>query len=379
MDNSQYGKPKYELIMEDLLAQIRSEDFSYDQPICTEKQISEKYNVSRITAKRAITDLENQGVLYRKRGVGSFVSRSAHSSLSNPAPSREASKMVSLLLPFDITKGGMFDAIETINRSLNQSGYFISIHTTDVSLSKEKASLKLLLDQNISGLVYYPMRDKANLNLLNQFVMNNVPVVVIDKSIDCPYISNIVSDNFEGGRLAAGHLLELGHRRIAFLTTAPIEETSTVRSRFGGYLDALRTHGIPLSPQNIVYVARETEVSQIAQDTDHPLYAAVQRLYAAGYTAIFAENDVVASAVKICCTQLGIRIPEDLSICGFDNNALSETRDITTVNQNFTKIGQCVSDVLLELMESPARPARRVTVPVELVLRSSTAAPRTLS
>ncbi|MDD4849809.1 MAG: GntR family transcriptional regulator [Gemmiger sp.] len=379
MDNSQYGRPKYELIMEDLLAQIRSNDFSYSQPICTERQISEKYGVSRITAKRAITDLESQGVLYRKRGVGSFVTRNAHSSMNAPTTPRETSKMVSLLLPFDITKGGMFDAIETINRNLNQSGYFISIHTTDTSLPKEKANLKLLLTQNISGLVYYPMRDKINLNLLNEFVMANVPVVVIDKATDCPYLSNIISDNFEGGRLATQHLLDLGHRNIAFLTTAPIEETSSVRNRFGGYLDALRAYGIPPNPQNVIYAPLNMVASQISQNPEHPAHAVIRQLYAAGITAIFAENDGVAAAIKVCCAHLGLQVPQDISICGFDNSAFAKNADITTVNQNFAKIGQCVSDALLDLMDAPAtKPACRITVPVELVVRASTAAPRLL-
>ena len=67
-------KPKYEIIKEALLARIHAGDFSFDESFCTEKMLSEQHHVSRITAKRAIEDLEQQGILYRKRGVGSFVS-----------------------------------------------------------------------------------------------------------------------------------------------------------------------------------------------------------------------------------------------------------------------------------------------------------------
>ena len=66
-------KPKYEIIKEALLARIHAGDFSFDESFCTEKMLSDQYHVSRITAKRAIEDLEQQGILYRKRGVGSFV------------------------------------------------------------------------------------------------------------------------------------------------------------------------------------------------------------------------------------------------------------------------------------------------------------------
>ena len=78
-------KPKYEVIIDDILAKSRNNDFSYETVLCTEMQLTEEYGVSRITAKRALTDLEQRGVLYRKRGVGSFVARNALSNL-NPQP-----------------------------------------------------------------------------------------------------------------------------------------------------------------------------------------------------------------------------------------------------------------------------------------------------
>lgn len=73
--NKRITKPKYEIIKEALLERIRTGQFSSDAVFCTEKMLSEQYEVSRITAKRAIEDLEQQGILYRKRGVGSFVSQ----------------------------------------------------------------------------------------------------------------------------------------------------------------------------------------------------------------------------------------------------------------------------------------------------------------
>ena len=95
-------KPKYEMIKETLLARIHAGDFSFDESFCTEKMLSEQHHVSRITAKRAIEDLEQQGILYRKRGVGSFVSRS----LSPDSKATDTPKMISLLLPFATTQAG---------------------------------------------------------------------------------------------------------------------------------------------------------------------------------------------------------------------------------------------------------------------------------
>ena len=94
--NKRITKPKYEIIKEALLERIRTGQFSSDAVFCTEKMLSEQYEVSRITAKRAIEDLEQQGILYRKRGVGSFVSQKIPPVSSSASETDSKSKMVSL-------------------------------------------------------------------------------------------------------------------------------------------------------------------------------------------------------------------------------------------------------------------------------------------
>lgn len=367
-------KPKYEIITDDLLARIKNNDFSYDTVFCTEKQISEQYHVSRITAKRALTDLEARGVLYRKRGVGSFVARNALNNLSAPAPSPSESKMVSFLIPFDVTKGNMFDVIKTVNDQLNANGYLMSIYISDISSVKETANIRLLLTQNISGLIYYPMRDKINLNLLNNFVFAHIPVVLIDKTADCPYIHNVTSDNYEGGRLLAEYLIGIGHRRIGFLTTAPIEETSTVRKRFGGYFQQMSLSGITIHQSDYVCVPYEVTEDDIF--SEHSLFCdAIKHLYANGVTALLTENDRVAQLAILACRRMNIRVPEDLSICGFDDSDIAKEHNITSIKQNFQTIGEEVSRILLTAMSSPAAPIQNVSVPVELVVRGSTGTP----
>lgn len=369
-------KPKYETITEDLLARIRSNDFSYDTVFCTEKQLSEQYNVSRITAKRSITDLEQRGILYRKRGVGSFVARSALNTLNTSSKPATDSKMVSFLLPFDCTKGNLFQTIEVVKTELIANGYFLSLYISDVSSSKEKATIKLLLSQNISGLVYYPMRDKIHLSLLNEFVFAGIPVVVIDKATDCPYIHNVVSDNYEGGRLLTEHLIGLGHRNIAFFTTAPLEETSSVRNRFAGYLNQMQASGIPLTSNHLCYFPHELLENDALSDELTPFQSVIRQMYSMGVTAIIAENDRVAQFIHMACDKLGLRIPEDISLCGFDNTETSLEFDLTTVSQDFAAIGEQISRILRAALVDPSTPAQRITVPVELIVRGSTDLPR---
>ena len=367
-------KPKYEVIIDDILAKIRNNDFSYETVLCTEMQLTEEYGVSRITAKRALTDLEQRGVLYRKRGVGSFVARNALSNLNHQPQPTAASKMVSFLLPFAISQGGMFETIKTVNSALNDSGYLMSIYISDVSAAKEKSNIRLLLSQNISGLIYYPVRDNINLNLINEFVFAKIPVIIIDKYTDCPYIHNVVSDNAAGGRLLTEHLTNLGHKKIGFLTTAPVDDTSTVRNRFGGYLQQMLASGLTPDPANIVCTPYEVTEEDVASD-DSIFCDAVRRLYLSDVTAILTENDLVAKYAILACRKLNIRVPEDMSICGFDNQEIAAEYDITTIRQNFTAIGNEISRLMLDSINGTSSAAQKVMVPVELIVRGSTCEP----
>lgn len=377
MKQENSSKPKYEIIKDDILTQIRKNNFSYSEPLCTEKQLSHQYQVSRITAKHALTDLEQMGVLYRKRGVGSFVAPNAANNLNRLVPPKHiTSKMVSFLLPFDITKGGMFQTVEVVNNTLNANGCIMSIY---VSGAKEKSNLRLLLSQNLSGLIYYPERDKIHLELLNEFVFMNIPIIVIDKTTDCPYIHNIVSDNFEGGRLLGEHLIQLGHRNITFFTTAPLEETSTVRNRFAGFLRALHEAGIQPASSNFVYYPQKLTEEDCLVQNNSPLQDTLRTLYQAGVTAIIAENDRVAQLISMACTAMNIRIPEDISLCGFDNDDAIRNLNITTIGQNFTRMGQEIGRIFTEFMNNPDYPIQKITIPVELFPRSSTNVPRILS
>lgn len=376
MKQANLSKPKYEIIKDDILARILKNDFSYSEPLCTEKQLSEQYQVSRITAKHALTDLEQIGVLYRKRGVGSFVAPNAPNHLNRVSPAKQTvSKMVSFLLPFDITKGGMFKTVEVVNDLLNANNCIMSIY---VSGSKEKANLRLLLSQNLCGLIYYPERDKIHLDLLNEFIFMNIPIIVIDKTIDCPYIHNIISDNFEGGKLLGEHLIQLGHRNIVFFTTAPLEETSTVRNRFAGLLYTLHKAGIQASSSNFLhYPHKLTEEDCLIENNSHFLDT-IRTLYQSGATAIIAENDHIAELIYKACHAIGIRIPEDISLCGFDNDDTIGNLNITTISQDFSRIGEEIGHIFIESMHNPDYPIQKITVPVKLLSRSSTAVPRML-
>ncbi|MBD5455333.1 MAG: GntR family transcriptional regulator [Lachnospiraceae bacterium] len=369
------NKPKYEVIKEELLDRIRNNDFSHDKVFCTEKLLSEQYQVSNITAKRAITDLEQEGLLYRKRHVGSFVSCNAPAKLMAPVNSASESKMIAFLLPFDVAKGYFPQVIETANTILSANGYLMSLYISDTSVSKERAYIKSLIAQDIAGLIFYPVKDKFGLQLMNHFIFSNIPVVMIDKVTDNPFIHNVVCDNFEGGRLLTEHLIGLGHRNIAFITTIVMEEISSVRDRFSGYIYQLKKSDIMPNLDLIVHYADHADEDDNL-DESALFRNTILRLYQSGATAIIAENDHLALQIYHACRLLGLRVPEDLSICGFDHTEMIQNAEITSIKQDFSALGEQSCRILLSSIKNPKAPVQKITLPVELMIHSSTGAPR---
>ncbi len=365
----------YQIIISDLKAQIDKNNFSFEKPFCTETQLMERYNTSRITAKRAISELEHEGIIYRKKGVGSFVSRSIFSKTADVVSSN---KTIGLVLPFEISNGGLFATVTALNNILSKNGHFMCIYITDKNHSKEKVVLKQLSEQNLSGLVFYPISNDFHLDLLNYFVMKNIPVVIIDKSSDCKYINTVCSDNYSGGILLTEHLLSLGHKNIAYFSSFNIESLSTIRDRFSGYMYALKQAGITPNPNFVVTDVHEHYKIQEKSNEDDTYRTILQNLIRMGVTAIEAENDEVAFSIMLSCKELNINIPGDLSICGFDNSEFSHMRapGITTIKQNFEQFGISTADIIMSNIESYKIEPAKVIIPVELVVRESTGKPR---
>jgi DNA-binding LacI/PurR family transcriptional regulator len=132
-----------------------------------------------------------------------------------------------------------------------------------------------------------------------------------------------------------------------------------------GYVDTLEASGLPIMP----YFAK-LEIDGTSPLNYQMLKYVINTLYNDGYTAIMCENDEVAFCVHMCCESLSIRVPEDISITGFDNIewAVTGSAQITTVDQNFEQIGKEIAQLITSEIYVP----RQRNVPVKLVLRTST-------
>jgi DNA-binding LacI/PurR family transcriptional regulator len=197
-----------------------------------------------------------------------------------------------------------------------------------------------------------------------------LPCVLIDAPH--PALPCIVIDDVLGGELATSHLIELGHSRIGFLgdkSPDPYRFASS-RDRTRGYERALADAGIARRPE---YVREGTQSHHVARGTAIDLLRLPQRP-----TAVFAASDVQALGVLEAARVLGIRVPEELSVVGFDDIEIAAHVGLTTVRQPLFESGRRGTEVLLQMLRGVAPPPgdqQMEQLPVELVIRSTTAAP----
>lgn len=193
------------------------------------------------------------------------------------------------------------------------------------------------------------------------------PVVAVDPHTGHPDMPTVLSDNLRGAVLATEHLLELGHRRIGFLAGRPDLESAALRER--GYREALHRAGIAVDEQLIR--AGEYEAQSAARASRELL--TLDR----PPTAVFAANDLSAIQVIEVAASLGLRVPADLSVVGFDNvpeSALARP-PLTTIEQHIQAMGEHAVQMLLTLIRGQSLDAVHVILPTELVVRASCVGP----
>ncbi|WP_159029010.1 LacI family DNA-binding transcriptional regulator [Streptomyces avermitilis] len=248
--------------------------------------------------------------------------------------------------------------VKAMERVLHEQGLRLSL-VTDVMTAEE--GLALLRREGVDGVVFTSaVRDEP---LAHRMVGHGIPVVLCHRTLEDFPADQVEADNDTAGRLAAEHLLSLGHRRIAMV--CGLAGASTAQQRGRGFRERARTgEGVTV-----------TEIDG-AYDYD-TAYDAVRTLLAGAEppTALFCHNDVMAYAALNAASAAGVAVPRELSVVGCDDVPLSawERIDLTTVRQPLERIAQVGVELLLDRLENPDAPLRHEVLPVEFVGRSTTA------
>jgi DNA-binding LacI/PurR family transcriptional regulator len=251
--------------------------------------------------------------------------------------------------------------IELLSQQLQRDGYHLLLFISDIDEPDEL--LMQLMQYQVEGIVLA----SATLSsaIARDCARAGVPVVLFNRIGSVGSASSVSSDNVAGGRLAAQAFIDTGHQRIAFI--AGLENTSTSRDREQGFEETLRAHGLNEYSRGVGHYsfsgARQATLALFREraEKDHP-------------DAVFVANDHMAIAVMDTLRhELGRRIPDDVSVMGFDNvpQAAWGSYRLTTVEQRAQQMTQATVSMLLTQVRDGASTPQHVVVPVELIVRDS--------
>jgi LacI family transcriptional regulator len=265
------------------------------------------------------------------------------------------------LLVHDLGTSYIGEIIRGIDAELASAQYDLLLYTSHRRKTKESAYVVTLTRGLADGLLLVLPRDPAA--YLETLRQHRFPHVLIDHRGLDQATPSVAAANWQGAYHATEYLIELGHRRIGFITGAM--DQMCAHDRLEGYRATLADRGINLDPE-LVYEG----------DFLQPLgYAGASALLELPHppTAILASNDVSAFGVMEAVRDHGLRIPDDVSVVGFDDipQAVQVHPPLTTVRQPLEEMGRMATRMLLEYIKDPQRPIERVELPTELMIRQS--------
>jgi DNA-binding LacI/PurR family transcriptional regulator len=381
--------PMYLVILNDLRAKIESGIIKVGHRLPSEAELSAQWGVSRITSRRALNDLAELGFATRFRGAGTFSADPREVDLPKQGGGKRSRPVLSLVLPFATQLGRSIDLFHGVRESADRRGYVVNLISSDRDVEKERTILRSQIHSYSEGVVLYPINDAKNLDVYLELELNSFPVVMIDKNVAGIRSAVILSDNQGGSRSAVEHLVDCGHRRITFVTDTNLGAASSVRDRFLGYSRALSESGFGDCVQlfdyseslNRSFPAGWEGIYQpfLLDDNLRTFFRATLRQILASPTgvptALVAVNDYVAILLMRAAILEGLKVPQDLSIIGFDNIELASQLEIplTTVDQDFHGIGALSADLLIDSIEEKSPSAGVHLLPTRLLLRDSVA------
>ncbi len=340
-------------------------------PRPTLADIAAELNLSTMTVSRALNGKPGVGEQTRKR-VLEAAERLGYQA-NWLAASLKASRTRTIgVCVHSLTSSSAAELLNGIDHVAREFGYHVLIGCAHDDHPTERDVINSFLRMNVEGLIVLPVSGEANGPLFAELPRRNLPVVFVERHLATAGMDYVTTDNMYGGVLATQHLLELGHRTIGFIHGGN-RDSIEVQDRFLGYQRALRAAGV--SGDLVAYFEPAAGL-----DEENGFRATLELFGRRNdVTALFAVNDNVAFGVLSALFKMGLRVPEDVSVIGFDDVAAStySIPPLTTIRQDRRSLGRLGVETLIAILgDSNAHTGRKTLVAPRLVVRGSTGAVR---
>ena len=352
---------KYEHVYREIKDKIIAGEYDINDKLMTESELMFAYSVSRYTVRKAIGDLENAGYVYRIQGGGIFVN-----DWHIGKKVTQNNKMIGVVTTH-IADYIFPNIITGIDRVISEEGYTIILSNTLDTPDRERTSLLKMLEMDLSGLIIEPTQSaliNKNKDLYEKILELKIPTLFINAhydDIDIPYLE---LNDFDGSKTGTEHLIENGHEKI--LGIFKVDDKQGLL-RMNGFVQAYMEHSA-ISYQSEILMYQSTDPLQnIYQKIEKILHRSDRP------TAIICYNDQLAIKLMDIVKSMDMRIPEDVSIIGFDDYQLSKymSPKLTTIRHPKEKMGRQAATMLLEMIKNRNAKVNSVVYEAKLINRES--------
>ena len=350
---------KYLSIIEWVKDYIKTQKLKPNDRFLTEKELCEIHGVSRQTVRQALMCLESENVICRVRGSGTYVKGSF---------SDEPKVLRSIGVISTYFSDYIFPYIVTgIEQVLNEAGYSMQLATTHNEVSEETQALKSMMLNGVQGLIVEPSRSalpNPNTELYRELKGKNVPLVFFNAKYPWSDMPCVYMDDEAAAKIAADHLFECGHSRIAGIFAF---DDIQGHKRYSGFMKSCMEHGMRNAEKNIFWFAAADGSAMFDYFSKRILDII------GGVTAVVCYNDNIAVNLLQFCKEQGISVPGEISVVGIDDSKYASICDVplTTVSHPHRRLGEAAAKTLLELIGGNTMQHEDVVFTPELIERNS--------
>lgn len=365
----------YMRIYQNLKKGILQGEYPDQSQIPTEAQLQQIYGVSRITVKKALELLQEEGLIQRFAGRGTFV-RYSEGDLEKPSVKERETPVIGVMIPQIYTSFGN-GLLTGIAQAANEKGYCLMSGLYYQSLDEENVLIERLIRNGCSGIIAVPFHSNkgANYGIITS-ALQGYPLVMADRYLDGVSLPYIGSDHEEAAAKATAYLFDQGHRNIGFISSAPT--TTAIMDRERGYMRSYAMTSYCIRPETMISDIRSSMPGQYSHETVRQDVERMKRYFADNpdVTALMCIDYNIMRICETAALELGMQIPEDLSLICFDTPEDDHTRQrYTHVQQPEVEIGRTAVDMLVDAIRGNKEP-RNVMLTAELYIGESTGKPK---
>ena len=335
--------------------------------ILTMKDIAREFHVSVATVSRALRDSANisadrRAAIQQFARDHNFTPNALAGSLRHSRV--QPMKVIGVIIP-EFTHFYFSSVLSGIEEEASSRGYRIMVAQSNEQYEREVRICQSFYENRVCGIIVSQAKDTRRYDHFQRLIDAGVPLVFFDRICTGVSASRVVVDDYMGAFNAVSYLIGTGCRRIAFYGSSMTMEIS--KNRYNGYRDALLKHGMTPSDD----LVRICDNRDYAEEITPALLCSDNRP-----DGFFAINDDTAIGIMYTAKRMGLRVPDDVSVCGFTNGQRAVACDpmLTTVEQRGVKVGEEAADVLIRHVEGtiPIDKAERRVVRTRLIVRGTT-------